>query len=116
MSDDEIAKAETSDPRDPLEWLREHRRGQMLFEMGEEMRRLVAAVAHTQKAGTLTLKISIKPDEQLGIGAVIVSDDVTVKAPKPTKSNSLFYINGDWDLQRHDPGQTNIIDELKGKE
>jgi hypothetical protein len=92
------------------EWFREHRKGQSVYEAGEVLRELVAAVANTGKKGSMTLKIDVTPEKQFGMSAVVVSDEITAKLPTPEKDSSLFFIDGQYDLVRHDPRQMSIHD------
>lgn len=92
------------------EFFREHRRGQSMHEAGEVLQELVAAVEATGKAGSMTIKLSIKPDAKYGT-AVEVRDEITAKLPSPEKGSSLFYMDGSHNLVRTDPNQMSIHDK-----
>jgi hypothetical protein len=98
---------ELSEVRPFDEFLSELRRGQALHEAGEALQQLVKAVEETGKPGSLTLTIKLVPDAKYET-AVGVSDDLSVKLPKPSKGASLFYMDGSHNLVRHDPAQMRI--------
>jgi hypothetical protein len=87
-----------------LQLMQKHRAGDCLHELGVGLRELTKAVQLNGKGGTITLKISVKPASNIK-GAVSVSDDITVKAPKLEKGGSLFYADSDGALHRDDPNQ-----------
>ena len=88
-----------------LDYLREHRMGLTHAELSEAMQQLVAAVVAERKGGEITLKISVKPQ---GDGAVMVTDEVKLKLPKPTKGGSLFFVTPENNLVRQDPRQADL--------
>lgn len=92
-------------PRPFLDYLREHRSGLTHAELSEAMQQLVAAVVEERKGGEITLKIVVKPQ---GDGAVMVTDEVKVKLPKPSKGGSLFFVTPENNLVRQDPRQSNL--------
>lgn len=96
-------------------FLREQRRGGVVYDLGEALQRLVTAVEETRKGGSLTLKLTLKPDEKYGT-AVEVADQITVKIPEPSKPSSLFYMDGSHNLVRHDPAAMTIHDEMRDSE
>jgi hypothetical protein len=96
-----------TDPRPFDEFFREHRRGQSMYEASEVLRELVAAVEETGKGGSMTIKLSIKPDKKYGT-TVEVRDEITAKLPQPEKGASLFYMDGSHNLVRNDPNQMTI--------
>lgn len=86
------------------DFFRELRRGGALYEAGEKLRDLVAAVERTGKGGSLTIKLSIQPDGKYGT-AVEVSDQITTKLPEPKRDSSLFFMDGSHNLTRNNPDQ-----------
>jgi hypothetical protein len=84
------------------DWLDEQRRGATHAELSKAMAEVVAAVAQTNKPGTLTLKIKIKPS---GDGMVMIEDEINDKAPEPDRSASLYFYGDDGSLYRDDPKQ-----------
>lgn len=96
-------------------FLREQRRGGVVYDLGEALQRLVTAVEETGKGGSLTLTLKLKPDQKYGT-AVEVADAITVKIPEPDKPSSLFYMDGSHNLVRHDPAAMTIHDEMREAE
>lgn len=95
-----------------MDLLREHRSGLTHEELTQAMQQLVAAVVEERRPGTLTLKITVKPQ---GDGTVMVSDDVACKPPKATKGGSLFFVTPENNLARQDPRQQEIpLREIAG--
>lgn len=88
-------------------FLREHRRGAALYDAGIALQQLVEAVESTSKGGSLTIKLTLKPDAKYGT-AVEVSDQITVSLPTPDLPSSLFYMDGSHNLVRNDPAQMTI--------
>jgi hypothetical protein len=89
------------------EWLHEQRQGLLAVELGEALNELVEAVQLHGKAGALTLVIAIKPAGKGG-HTVVVSDDVKVKLPAGERGDSIFFVDGEMNLSRHDPHQQTL--------
>lgn len=87
--------------------LRELSGGQTIVECGDRLAELVEAVAETGKAGSLTLKINVKPNGKDG-NAVEVSDSVTLKKPEPERGKSFFFTDAGGSLVRNDPRQDDL--------
>lgn len=83
-------------------------KGRTANELGEKLQELVAAIENTGKAGTLTLKIAVKPAGKNG-AALIVTDEVTVKAPKLSRPESIFFPDPEHNLVRNDPNQPSMF-------
>ena len=62
-------------------------------------------MTETGRAGELRLTIKLKPGKA---GQVEVSDDITVKAPKPERGTSIMFATPEGNLQREDPRQMSI--------
>jgi hypothetical protein len=90
-----------------LDFLREHRNGASHDELSDALQELVAAVTEEGKAGTLTLKITVKP-ANAGQGALLVVDEIKTAPPKTTKSGSIFFASPDNNLVREDPRQPKL--------
>ena len=75
---------------------------------GSRFAELIAAVSATNKAGTLILKIDIKPSTA---GAMAVKADVTIKKPKGLPAESLLWATPEGNLIAEDPRQAKL--ELK---
>lgn len=96
------AKASTEDDRQPFSaFLAAHRDGRLGGELTAELADLIEAVERLEKGGTLNLKITVT---HVGNGQVVVTDDITVKAPKPPRPQAIYFAdNGS--LSRRDPRQ-----------
>lgn len=72
---------------------------------GQKFSELVNAVASLQKAGSLTLKIAVKPSTA---GAMAVKADVTITKPKGTPPESLLWATPEGNLMAEDPRQQKL--------
>lgn len=70
---------------------------------GAKFSELINAVSSHQKAGTLTLKIAIKPSTA---GAMAVKADVSITKPKGLPPESLLWATPEGNLIGEDPRQT----------
>lgn len=75
----------------------------IMDEAGAKFSELVQAVTNHQKAGTLTLKIAIKPSTA---GAMAVKADVAIKKPQGLPPESLLWATPEGNLIAEDPRQT----------
>lgn len=98
--------------RDFREILAEINNGGLLAQLGEKMAYLVKEVTSVEKGGTLTIKLSVKPN---GDRTVFLDADVTVKAPNAPIETSVFFHKENGDLTRRDPDQDqlNIRDNIR---
>lgn len=87
-------------------FLQEQREGVTHSELSEGLSDLVAACIEHGKGGTLTYKVSIKPNKD-GV-TVFVTDAITVKAPVGERSAALFFADDDGNLSRKDPRQQEL--------
>ena len=85
------------------DFLREHDQGRTADKMAEQLQTLVAAVAQEGKAGTLSLKITLKPMKSSG--GVEVTAEVKIAPPKETPGASIFFVSPENNLVRQDPRQ-----------
>lgn len=83
-------------------------RGAVARKLGDELHDLIAAIAATGKAGSLTLQIKIKPATKVGDEAVTVGAVVKVSRPAPDMRESLFFFDGDHNLSRDHPVQPTL--------
>lgn len=72
---------------------------------GAKFSELINAVASHQKAGTLTLKIAVKPSTA---GAMAVKADVSITKPKGLPPESLLWATPEGNLIGEDPRQTKL--------
>lgn len=75
---------------------------------GDKLAEVIAAIVATNKAGSLTMKIDIKPSTA---GALAVKASVAIKKPKGLPPESLLWPTPDGNLMADDPRQTKL--ELK---
>lgn len=88
--------------------LRELRSGKTLDELAIALRDVVEMVDNTDKAGSITLQINIKPATANSGGMMILTDKVTVKKPEFDRGGTFMYSTPDHNLQREDPNQKNL--------
>lgn len=72
---------------------------------GAKFSELINAVTSHQKAGTLTLKIAVKPSTA---GALAVKADVSITKPKGLPPESLLWPTPEGNLIGEDPKQTKL--------
>ena len=87
----------------------------VLDHAGEEFGKLINAVVTNGKAGSITMKIDIKPSTA---GALAVKATVATKIPKGLPPESLLWPTPEGNLMAEDPRQTRldlkpVIDEQK---
>lgn len=71
----------------------------------DRLAELVNAVTSTGKAGSLTLKIDLKPSTA---GALAVKGAVTIKKPQRMPREALLWPTPDGNLMAEDPKQTKL--------
>ena len=89
--------------------LEQIRYGELLQELSRELNTLTRACTETNKAGSISLTLKLKPGKS---GQIELSDTVTVKAPEFERSSTLMFATPEFNLQREDPRQLRI-DELR---
>lgn len=89
-----------------LSVLQQHRKGEVLSDLAEAMREVAGAVTLTGKAGTVMLKIKIRPASKGG--ALVVEDEVKTALPKTETQGSIFFADDKGNLLREDPNQTTL--------
>src|SRR6476620_7305502 len=94
-----------------VEWLEQYKKGETNGELTHELRTLIEAVQETGKPGTitLTLKVSRKGERQVN-----VVEDVKVKSPVHSRSETIYFVDQHLNLQRNDPRQ-GVLSPIKGK-
>lgn len=85
-----------------VDWLGTHKKGEVDTELTHHLRELIEAVQETGKPGTLTLtlKVSRKGERQVN-----VIEDVKTKVPVHDRSESIYFVDQQLNLQREDPRQ-----------
>lgn len=89
-------------------WLREHRNGRTHHDLSEALADLTKAVVDHGKAGTLTLKLTVKPAAKGDQSVVSVSDAITIKAPAGERGEWIFYADAKGNLSKRDPRQPEL--------
>lgn len=87
------------------------RQGELHAQLTDELTELVAAVMQQGRGGTLTLKLTVKPDR----GALFIDGDIATKLPKPRVGAAMFYGDEHGNLFSRDPKQTDIDDFTKAR-
>ena len=87
-------------------WLREHKQGALHGELSEQLSELVSAVLEHNKAGTLTIKISVAPTKDGS--TVFVSDDVKASVPTADRGGSIMFADDEGNLSRNNPRQMEL--------
>lgn len=92
-----------------MDLLRTLRDGGCLEDLSRALKQLNVAVATTGKAGTLTLKVSIKPaDRGVNTLRVTARDEIALKLPMPDKGTSLYFLDQSQNLCENDPFQRKL--------
>lgn len=89
------------------DWLREQSTGRTHNDLSEALHDLLAAVAETGKAGTLTLVIKAKP-MQGDMRAVVIVDDIKLAPPQPDRKANIFFLDAQGNPVRNDPRQMHL--------
>ena len=89
--------------------LQELRDGKTHAEMTAGIEELLAAVANTGKAGSITLKIEVKPASKGSeVDKVMIFDKVTTTLPKPERGTDVYWLTTDNELSRSHPKQSSL--------
>lgn len=89
--------------------LQELRDGKTHTELSIGMDELIAAVAVTGKAGSITLKIDVKPATKGSeVDKVMIIDKITSTLPKPERGTDFYWLTSDNELSRNHPKQTSL--------
>jgi hypothetical protein len=89
--------------------LQDLRDGRTHSELTVGMKELLAAVRDTGKAGTITLELKVKPTARGNeVSKVVITDKVTIKAPKPERGDDYFFVTDDDNLSRNHPRQHSL--------
>ncbi len=95
-------------------FLQDLQNGEIHDELTVALHQLVQAIDATEKAGSLTLKLKITPNQKSAM--VFVDSDIKTNLPEMGRPSSMFYIDpNNHGLIRNDPKQMNF-DDLNIKE
>ena len=79
----------------------------LVGELDENLAELVRQVRSAGKAGTLTLKLTVKPRNG-DVTEVDITEAVTLSAPQPARKPSIFFTSEEGTLSRTDPNQADL--------
>lgn len=83
------------------------RKGGLLEDCGDELRKVVKSVNDTGKAAKLVIEITVKPASK-GQGAYIVSDKVEAKLPKLPSGETIMFGTPEDNLVANNPSQGDL--------
>jgi hypothetical protein len=84
------------------------RNGDAVFELSQELEKVVAAVGETGKKGSLTLELNLEPQKGDSVTLCLL-DNIKTKIPKKSKGGSIFFRTDKNMLQREDPRQMRLF-------
>lgn len=90
--------------------LRDYRKGKAVDQITTALSELVRAVDETHKGGTLSIKITVKPEADGG-NQKTMSIAVDMKKPLPSIPDAIFFSDDEGDLHRSDPNQQEMFTE-----
>lgn len=89
--------------------LRDHRNGKLVAEASERFARVVLAVEETQKEGSITITLKVKPSKGEE-GAFTVTPSLKTNVPERDLPNALFFSDAEGSLVRESPTQRGMFD------
>ncbi len=84
------------------------RKGEFASEAADDIATVVEAVRRTGRAGTVSIKFTIRPQGNSEDGVVFVRDEVSAKLPRPEKKDTVFFATDEGRLSRRDPRQSEL--------
>lgn len=109
MAESKQDTEQQQEPRPFATFLLETNKGRSHAELSAGLQELVAEVIRTGKPGSISYKVTVKPqpgNEQM----VIVLDEIVRKVPRGERASSVFFVTDDNELVRNDPRQSSIFD------
>lgn len=104
-----MTDTDTPEPPPFSQWLFAQRSGSLHAELTDELADLTERVMETGKAGSITLQIKVAKAGKGGGHQMVVTDNVTTKAPKADRGESFFFYDAtSTGLVRHDPLQPEL--------
>ncbi len=95
---------EQKQPPSALSIIGQIRRGQLVEELSELVAALSRDVVASRKAGSITIKLVVRPSK-LAENGVEMADSVSVKVPPRETKPTLFFASAEGALTRDDPRQ-----------
>jgi hypothetical protein len=92
-----------------LDTLTKLRYGECVENLTQEMHQLLCAVNRTGRAGSLTLKIHVKPvDKGPSVERIEMRDDIKLNMPKPERGATFLFLDGANNPSTQDPRQPQL--------
>ena len=88
--------------------LRDIRKGMVAEAAGEELASVVRAVTATGKPGSLTIKLTVKPQKG-DSEQVVISSKLSATTPTADMPEAIFFADMEGDLHRNDPRQPEMF-------
>lgn len=85
------------------------RSGAMLVDLADALTSVVASVRETGKKAKLTLDITVAPATNTRNNALVFTDEILTKYPKPDRDQTIMFANDQLVLSRRDSSQPNLI-------
>lgn len=92
--------------------LREMRRGRIVEDATDALEEVVKAVDQTNKGGSVTITIKVKPSKDGGWEKTL-SASVKTDVPRPDLPDAVFFSTADGDLVRDDPEQRALFGDVE---
>lgn len=92
------------------EFLIAQRGGSCLAELGEHLASIAEAVLDERRQGTLTLRLTLAPDDN-DEDRIVIRDEIKAAPPLPPNKPSLFFRHSDGTISRRHEHQMSIEDE-----
>lgn len=96
------------EPIEFLDMLENLSRGTVLMDAERDLNKVVAAVVDSGKAGSLSIKLSVKPEAN---GLVSIRGSVTPNAPKSNHMPGIYFVGAAHELYTDDPRQGKLFEE-----
>jgi hypothetical protein len=94
--------------------MREIRKGRAVDLASQMLAEVVRAVDETGKPGTITIKVSIKPEKGGGNQKTLTMTTES-KVPRPDVPDAIFFSDEAGDLHRSDPQQKEMFSATDGE-
>jgi len=100
-------EVENMQPRSGIATLADLRKGGFVDDLSDAIAEVTTAVIAHKKAGTITIKLAIKPCESAE-NALFIQDDIKASPPREVKPVTLMFSDEEGSLTREDPQQPNL--------
>ena len=91
--------------------VQEYRKGELLNDLSDALRKVCEAVDKMKAPGKLTLEIVITPSGE----AYTYRPEIKTKLPKEPKPSAIFFMDENFSLVREDPRQSDLkLEIVKG--